>query len=176
MLSIGKADDGEGASDDHPIVLPEPVKAADFELMLRMFYTPAIGGQTTVFERETLDACLSLLKLFDFLQMKEIRQRAVAALRERKLNPVDTVYLLDQDGSDFDKIWAAEAVVDLCTRSTGPDANEGRRIGWEVFTLIWQVREELKGAGERGRDTARVCLIVRDMDFDTISMSDISDI
>ncbi|TRM57638.1 hypothetical protein BD626DRAFT_439090 [Schizophyllum amplum] len=169
MLSIGKADDGEGASDDHPIVLPDPVKVADFARLLSMFYAPAIGGQTNVFDRESIDGCLSLLKLFEFLQMKEIRQKAVTALRERKLDPVDKLHLLDQAAPDFNKNWAVEAVIDLCTRASGPDADEGQRIGWKTFTLIWKIREKLMGERlERGRDFVRDVLYVHDREFGVI--------
>ncbi|TRM57636.1 hypothetical protein BD626DRAFT_574274 [Schizophyllum amplum] len=143
MLSIGKADGGEGASDDHPIVLPGQVKAADFELMLSLFYTPAFGRVTSVFEREDLDTCLSLLKLLEFLQMTRCRQAGVQAMRERSLEPIDKVYLLSQASADFDKPWACKAMTALCMKSATPRLSvpEAQRIGWELFVLIVSVRE-----------------------------------
>ncbi|KAL1660247.1 hypothetical protein GGF50DRAFT_119111 [Schizophyllum commune] len=143
MLAIGLADTAEGSSDAHPIVLRE-VKAADFSLMLNMFYTPAIGGRTGVFGSGSLESCLSLLKLLDFFEMKDIREHAVDALRQRDTTPVEKLYLLRMLPDDFDKAWAGASFVDLCTRPIGPDAEEGKLIGWEAFALVWHVRESCR--------------------------------
>ncbi|KAL1727037.1 hypothetical protein EV714DRAFT_191291, partial [Schizophyllum commune] len=142
MLNVGKADASEGSSDQRPIVLPN-IRATEFELILEIFYTPAIGRQTSIFERESLELCQALLQVLEFLQMKDIREAAVQTLRNRELKPAEKLYLMRMSEADFDKPWASNAVLDLCLRMNGPDAGEGRMIGWDVFAMIWEVRESV---------------------------------
>ena len=88
--------------------------------------------------------CLALLHVLDFLQMKDIRKAAVHTLRNRELKPAEKLYLMRMSEVDFDKPWASDAVLDLCLRFCGPGAGEGRMIGWDVFAMIWEVREEIR--------------------------------
>ncbi|KAI5988166.1 hypothetical protein EDD15DRAFT_2199112 [Pisolithus albus] len=121
----------EGSSDEHPIVLPELVKAEDF----RRYYGPRLPKGDD-------DGWISVLKLSRMWQMEEIRRAALNNLKYSAVQKgaVEKLALaLKHDIKD----WIILGVEELARRPEPISVEDTEVLGLEVALKVAAVRESL---------------------------------
>ncbi|KAI0720044.1 hypothetical protein C8T65DRAFT_24056 [Cerioporus squamosus] len=125
----------EGASDDHPIVLPD-VRAVDFERLMSLFYArDIVTGDLT-----TLEDWISVLALATKYDFEAHRTLAIERL-SRLGSPTDRIVL----ARDYDiPRWLEEAYYLLCIREEALTLEEGDRLGMQDVIALAELRQRIR--------------------------------
>ncbi|TRM67226.1 hypothetical protein BD626DRAFT_485210 [Schizophyllum amplum] len=138
MLLVAQANEGEGASEENPIVL-DGIHACDFDLLLRIIYTPCTLTEASPLYTATAEECIGLMTLMDRWQMDDLLTMVRRAMQERKWDAVDKIVLAQ--GAEMDAAWTSAAYHELVMRTAPPTPADGKRMGWETYGLVRDVRE-----------------------------------
>lgn len=165
MFSLPPPPDVEvdGSSDEHPIVLPEPVKAIDFKRLLKVLLLPTsfVGPRLPKGDH---DAWISVLKLSRMWEMEELR---VLALRHLKYptgwkSAAEKLALaLKHEIRD----WIVPGVNELAKRPEPISVEDAQILGLETALKVAAVRESLVTDGLR---LTAGCRIATNVDFTQI--------
>lgn len=136
----------EGSSDEHPIVLPEPVKAEDFRRLLKVLLPTSYYGSRL--PKGDHDGWISVLKLSRMWQMEELHR---AALKNLKYSVVQkgAVEKLALALKYEIKDWIVPGVDELARRPEPISVEDTAVLGLEVALKVAAVRESLVSEGLR---------------------------
>ncbi|KAI6163367.1 hypothetical protein EDD17DRAFT_1812868, partial [Pisolithus thermaeus] len=121
--------EAEGSSDEHPIVLPEPVKVEDFKRLLKVLLPTSYYG--TRLPKDDHDGWISVLKLSKMWQIDELH---CAALKNLKYSAVQKsaveklALALKYEIND----WIIAGVNELARRSEPINVEDARTLGLET--------------------------------------------
>ncbi|KAI6113530.1 hypothetical protein EV401DRAFT_1982804 [Pisolithus croceorrhizus] len=138
--------EAEGSSDEHPIVLPEPVKVEDFKRLLKVLLPTSYYG--TRLPKDDHDGWISVLKLSKMWQIDELH---CAALKNLKYSAVQKsaveklALALKYEIND----WIIAGVNELARRSEPINVEDARTLGLETVLKIAAVRESPISEGLR---------------------------
>ncbi|KAJ6617103.1 hypothetical protein B0H10DRAFT_2034744 [Mycena sp. CBHHK59/15] len=119
-----------------PIFHLDGVRSKDFELLLWLYYNPAV----TVYDAPP-DTWRSILKLADRWEMDKIKNIALGNLMKADLDPVERIMLCERE--DLSRDLATEAYISVCTREAPLTLDELQMLSAEVTMIITSVREQI---------------------------------
>ncbi|KAI5890934.1 uncharacterized protein SCHCODRAFT_02600162 [Schizophyllum commune H4-8] len=140
MLQVAQANEGEGSSEDNPIIL-EDIPARDFDLLVRVLYTSCALTQTSPLQTASVEECASLIELLERWQMDEILAGVRQVLHDRDWDLADKIALAR--ATKMNAVWLSTAYQDLILRDTPPTLDEGARMGWPPYGLVRDIREKV---------------------------------
>ncbi|KAL1726604.1 hypothetical protein EV714DRAFT_219025 [Schizophyllum commune] len=140
MLQVAQANEGEGSSEDNPIIL-EDIPARDFDMLVRVLYTPCALTQTSPLQTASVEECASLIKLLERWQMDEILAGVRQVLHDRDWDLADKIALAA--ATEMNAVWLSIAYQDLILRGAPPTLEEGARMGWPAYGLVRDIREKV---------------------------------
>ncbi|KAL1679353.1 hypothetical protein EV122DRAFT_289712 [Schizophyllum commune] len=140
MLQVAQANEGEGSTEDNPIIL-EDIPARDFDMLVRVLYTPCALTQTSPLQTASVEECANLIKLLERWQMDEILAGVRQVLHDRDWDLADKIALAG--ATEMDAVWLSSAYQGLILREAPPTLEEGAQMGWPAYALVRDIREKV---------------------------------
>ncbi|KAF9256689.1 hypothetical protein L218DRAFT_827212, partial [Marasmius fiardii PR-910] len=141
-LNTDTAIEGEGTSEENPIIL-EQVQKVEFERFLTVLLLNPPFRATNLFENMTIEEWISLLKLSTRWNFVALRKLATHYLSVKKgFTNIDRIVLAREYGVDF---WFVEGILKSASSDTEISHFDAARLGLQTTMSLYH----MKGAVRR---------------------------
>ncbi|KAI0677575.1 hypothetical protein C8Q78DRAFT_1066075 [Trametes maxima] len=130
----------EGRTEDNPIVLAG-IQAVNFTRFLWLLYPPALGSCKIT----TVEEWMSVVDQADRWQMDNLREHAVAQLRQLYIDPVRKILIWHRYNLPTHEL--VSSYVDVISRPQPLSLGEAQDLGLPLFVKIAQARDVLHTKG-----------------------------